>query len=362
MRGKKKIAYVKNGDKRMAGKANGATIAQVAQDVGLSLTTVSRAINHPEKVNPKTLTIIQESFERLSYDLDRRNARAFLNQKPSRTIMFVCNNINDNLISKIVEGAGSICSRKGYDLLLKIIPANDRGFHNLLDSIASLRPAGLLLMAKLTHEHITKLNDLLPCVQCCEYDGNKICSSVSVDFNVATRNIIYHILGLGRKRIGFLALRDNPLYIAQQRRTCYRDVVMTEGLEHDDDWEIRLESVDFTLAVSAATRVLQSEHRPDAFLTSSDVFAAAVIKAAHLAGLRVPQDLVVCGFDDLEISKAMTPSITTIDVPGYQMGYLAGEMLSSRLQSGRKECQNIYLQTELIVRESSTLSNGLGYE
>ena len=106
------------------------------------------------------------------------------------------------------------------------------------------------------------------------------------------------------------------------------------------------------MALTAAARLLSLPERPDAVYTVSDIFAAAIIRAATQAGLRVPQDLIVTGFDNIDISESMVPSITTVRQPRYQLGFIAMEMLANKLR-GHTEKEEQLLNVDLILREST---------
>ena len=334
--------------------ANGVAVSEIAKDAGVSNSTVSRFLNHPEKVTEATTKLIQASMDRLGYDISKAN-RTKNTIRPA-IIVFACNSISDNdkFVSTIIEGVTSFCTQMKYNLLIKIITPDEKGYEDLCRTIQIINTQGLITMAQLSHRQLTSIAEQIPIVQCCEYNGNEISSSVSIDLNNATRKLMYHILTSGRRKIGFMSMKDNPMFIAQQRRYAYRNVIETENLEYNPDWEILLGQTDFSIAMSSALRVLSSVNRPDAFIASSDYYAAAIIKAAYMAGLKVPEDVVVCGFDNLEISEAMTPTITTINIPAYQMGYISCEQLIHTIESKNTKKQNIYLDTNLIIRGSST--------
>ena len=92
-------------------------------------------------------------------------------------------------------------------------------------------------------------------------------------------------------------------------------------------WIVQLPEVSYEMAYAAVCRLLNSDSRPNAFFTISDVFAAAVIRAAKRFHLHVPRDILVVGFDNIELSSMTSPSITTVNQPKFQMGYTACEML-----------------------------------
>jgi LacI family repressor for deo operon, udp, cdd, tsx, nupC, and nupG len=111
--------------------------------------------------------------------------------------------------------------------------------------------------------------------------------------------------------------------------------------------------VNFTLALGAAERLLGTATPPDAVFAVSDVYAAAVEKAAKRKGLRVPADLAVVGFDNIEVSLMCDPSITTVNQPSYEIGAFACDMLLERIRAPETPPRHLVLNTELIVREST---------
>ena len=109
-----------------------------------------------------------------------------------------------------------------------------------------------------------------------------------------------------------------------------------------------------SLAYSSILQLLSSSERPDAFFTCSDVFAAAAISAAHSFGIKVPDELSVIGFDNVETSRITSPTITTISQPAFHMGQHACAMLIEKILSGRNmPNRHLLLDTEFIIREST---------
>ena len=162
-------------------------------------------------------------------------------------------------------------------------------------------------------------------------------------------------MSLGKKNIAFI---NGPIHYkyARDRLTGYINALENAHIEINPDFIIQLQEINYDMAVSAALQLMYSPNRPEAFFAISDVYAAAVIKAAQKAKLRIPQDIIVIGFDNIEISAMCTPSITTINQPRFQMGFLSCEMLINRMHGNNLPLPNLYLETELIVRNSTQLN------
>ena len=115
--------------------------------------------------------------------------------------------------------------------------------------------------------------------------------------------------------------------------------------------------MNYDMAYASICHMLSSANPPDAIFASSDLIAAAAVKAAKLYHIKVPDDLVVVGFDNINISTICDPAITTISQPCFQLGYTAGEILYEHIVTPEKEQQHVILNTELIIRESSVKSD-----
>ncbi len=192
-------------------------------------------------------------------------------------------------------------------------------------------------------------------VQCCECIQDMDIPFITIDDVATTHMAMEHIIALGRKNIAFI---NGPIRYkyAQDRLKGYLQSLEYAGIKKDQDMIIQLSEVNFDMAVSAAIQLLNSPKRPDAFFTSSDVYAAAAIKAAIRLGMSVPKDVVVVGFDNVEISSMCNPSITTVNQPRYQLGFLSCEILAKRINHDPTIVGSMYLETELIIRESSRVT------
>lgn len=124
------------------------------------------------------------------------------------------------------------------------------------------------------------------------------------------------------------------------------------GLPVQKGWIKSLSDISFLPAISVATQLLSSDDPPEAIFAVSDTIAVAAIKAAKVMGLRIPEDIGVVGFDDTPLSILSDPSITTVNQPMYQMGYLACEIVINNVLLPSSEPQQLLLNTEIVVRSS----------
>ena len=212
---------------------------------------------------------------------------------------------------------------------------------------------GAIILNALERKYFDFLYKTIPFVQCCEYVENQdLVSYTSIDDVQAAKKVMDYILSTGHKKIGFLMGPERYKY-ARHRKMGYVQTLETAGIPINPAWIIQLSDLDFGIAVSSIHQLMSQPSHPDAIFAVSDVLAAAAIRGCKSVGLSVPKDVAVTGFDNVEISQATSPSITTINQPKYQLGYMACELLIEKLKNPDSPPKQVLLNTELIIREST---------
>ncbi len=131
------------------------------------------------------------------------------------------------------------------------------------------------------------------------------------------------------------------------------DTLRQAGYPVDPLLEANVTEMGFDSSMAVAQQMLLAKERPDAILAASDMYAAAVVKASVMAGLRIPQDLALISFDNTYISQMHHPSVTSVNLPRFQLGYMAMEVLAERMVStASDEPKQFLLKTELVLRDS----------
>ncbi|MGB4407684.1 MAG: LacI family DNA-binding transcriptional regulator [Sphaerochaeta sp.] len=327
-----------------------ATIQEIATQANVSVATVSRVLNNKSIVKKETKEKVKKAMLELGFDITEV---AFPNvEAPSQLLMINLPSISNPFYNEIVKGAKDSASRRGYFLLI-----NSQHLHNSFNTflylIKQLKVAGVVMLNPLLEGELSQLLKLTPTVLCSEFiETNPEVSYVGINDLLATEKVMNMILSADRRKIAILSGPMRYKY-ARERKKGYLLALQAAGIPLLDDWVIQLPEIDFKMAYSICIQLLNSQNRPDAIFTVSDVFAVAAIKAAQTVGLRVPEDVMVTGFDNVNFSEFMTPSITTVQQPKYQLGYIATEMLIDQLEKKHSLPQYVILDTEIIVRESS---------
>ena len=332
-------------------KSLGLSTAEIARRADVSSATVSRVINKSANVKPeltqRVLGVLSEAGMNLS---DIVSSTAQQGKLLLLTLPFDFN----SFFNEIIRGAKASAVLHGYQLLIlqEHINANTYpAFHRMMRGI---KTAGIITLNHIDEGILEKISSVVPLVQLCDYNvSSEKVSSVSLDDMRAATSVMDYFASLGRKRIAFLS---GPLKYKDNlnRKAGYLKGLNNMNVEPDNSWIVHLPEINYEMALSTATKILSQSKRPDGFFAISDLFASAVINAARRLDLCVPEDLMVVGFDNVDYALISTPTITTISTPKFQLGYMACELLIDKIRNPKASVQHIFLEHELIIRESTT--------
>lgn len=326
-----------------------ATVTEIAKRAGVSPATVSRVLNHQGIVKGDTYERVVSALRALEYPFHEED----MVDEDGGLIIMNLPSFDNPFYSEIVAGAKTSASRHGCHLLVNEEHINRSTLPRLVQLLHKTRAAGLITLNHIPTDILKKLSTMITLVQCCEFDQELDLPYVSIDDLGASRNVVEYMLSLGRKRVAFISGPPRYKY-ARHRIQGYREALRAHGIAEDPRLVVQLPEIRYDLAISSAMQMLTIADPPDAFVTTSDVYAMAAIRAAFLAGKRVPQDVMVAGFDNIEFSAMIIPSITTVSQPESQLGFMACELLLEKIAAPNIPNKKILLETEFIVRESTS--------
>ena len=324
------------------------TLVQIATQAGVSIATVSRFLNDTGNVSLATRQKVLQAIRELEYDSALSKADTAL-----QTILVLVPDFVNPFYASIIDGIQQTAHENRFEIFLvqtKDVYPTPNHYAGLVNRgnfagvlwLCSTPPAALLSV----------LEHLCPAVMCCEYPEDHPCSYVSIDDVTAAYRAVKYLISTGCKKIGFVNCSLKYKY-ARHRREGYLRALADAGLKFNPEWYVTVPSIDYTLAYSSILQTLNADSIPDAFFTCSDVYAAATINAAQSLGIRVPEKLSVIGVDNVEASRMIHPTITTISQPGFQMGQQACSILVEKINTPETPHRQIFLNTELIIREST---------
>lgn len=334
----------KDGDGTARAGAAPARITDVARLAGVSTATVSRVLADPSRVTPKTRARVQDAVARLGY-VPNPAARTLRSQK-TRMVLVVLPDLENVFFSRILRGIEETLAAAGYGMIIADLPpGSERG--PAIAGFARRQVDGVILLNGRT---LGPQAEGLPAIGLCEAIADAGFPQIVVDNRPAAARVVAHLAGLGHRRIAHLVgPKGNVLEV--EREAGYEDGLAAAGLPFDSAlvWP-----GDYTLesGARAAARLLATPERPTAVFCSNDTMAIGLVGALAEAGLRVPEDVSVAGFDDIEFAAMSRPALTTIRQPRRLLGQAAADALLARLAGDAPPHRRV-LETELVVRAST---------
>lgn len=329
------------------------TIQDVADMAEVSIATVSRIINNKGNIKPHTLERVQMAMKELNFT---PKTSSMLSESENRTILVCVPNLDNPFYSPVLNGIHRCAHNTNYHIL--ILETQDRytRSEDFEELIRNNPIAGMVILSSMPQQKILEnLSFRCPTVMCSEYAENyDQVSYVSIDDSAASKKAVEYLISTGCEKIGLVNTNLSFKY-ARHREKGYLQTLRQRGLPVNPDWIIHLSTTDYTLAFSNITHMLSLKDRPDAIFATSDVYGVAAINAAHELGLRVPEDVSVIGFDNIDLSIMCVPTLTTIEQPCFQIGYQSCELLIEKITNHTTPSKQILLNTELIVRNSTLL-------
>lgn len=324
------------------------TIMDVANKAGVSIATVSRVINNTDMVKESTRNRVLAAIEDTGYEID------FLHESEplEKVVLFNMPSISNPFYQDIINGVKVSAAKNNIHIIINEDHIISSTVSEFLALIKRINPIGIVTVNHIPTPALKQISETIPIIQCGEYNDDLDLSYVSVDDVKATQQAVSYLISLGKRRI---ALINGPEYYkyAKHRLIGYRKSLEAANIEYDPSIVVNLSDVNYELAITSASQLLNSSNRPDAFFTCSDTYAVAVIRAAYQYGIAIPDELAVIGYDNTDITTFTIPTLTSISQPAFQLGFTACELLIAKTQNPNFSPKHIILETELILREST---------
>ena len=325
------------------------TIAFIADEVGVSVTTVSKVLNGRSDVAPETRARVEASLVRHRY---RRRTRRQPTTATQLDLVF--HELDPAWAIEIICGVETVAAAAKVDVVLSQLGGEHRPSQQWLDGVLARRPLGVLLvLCNLTAAQQQQLaRQSIPFVVV-DADSATSASVPTVGSNnwnggwLATR----HLLELGHRRIAIIS-GPNDVLCSRARVSGFQFAHDEAGVLIDQDL-VRYGNFYVNAGYEHGMELLTRADRPTAIFAGSDTQAMGVFRAARHLGLSIPEDLSVIGYDNLPMSAWIVPALTTIDQPLRDMAGTATRMLLDLARGVELQTSRIDLVTELIVREST---------
>lgn len=326
-------------------------ISKVAARARLSTATVSRAINQSDLVRPQTAEKVRRAIRELGY-YPNTQARALVSGK-TRMFGLIISDIVNPFFPELVKSFEFAAIRHGYEVIVANTDYSSDRMSVCVRRMIERRVDGVAIMTSEIDRHL--LDDLaqrsLPIVFLDMGKVRPLISDISVNYVQGISEAVRHIVSLGHKRVGFIS---GPLTLksARIRRSAFLKCMAACGIrDHSRSTIEGNHKIDG--GETAMMQLLSLAHPPTAVLTSNDLTAIGALRAISRAGLRVPEDISVVGFDDIELSQFTQPPLTTIRLSRDELGRKAFDALYDTVDGPRRKGRRIKISTSLVLREST---------
>jgi len=325
----------------------GVTMRDVAHKAGVSINTVSRVVNGYGEVSEATRQRVLAAIEELGF---RPNvvARSLVSGK-SQSVGLIIPQITDPFFPEVVLGVESIARQHGYSVLLCNTNESPQQELEYVDVLSAKQVDGIILCGSrldaeqlssvAAHHRVAVLTSRRP----------RSAAVISIQGEQGLFEITSHLIRLGHRKIGhvgFAFSSDN------ERADGYCRALREHGLAVDEKHVVLAPRADIEVARTAAYRLLQQAPDITAVTCFNDLVAIGTIQACADMGRRVPDDVAIVGFDDIDLASLVTPALTTMHVPRFHLGEMVMELMLRVIADNGTHEELLYVEPKLVVRDS----------
>jgi LacI family gluconate utilization system Gnt-I transcriptional repressor len=323
---------------------------EVAELAGVSRMTVSRALNHPEKVKEKVRLRVFEAVSQLGY-VHNHLARS-LSSNRSNVIGLVLPSLENSIFSQTVKAISDVLRPAGFHLMLAEATDDAKVEEAVIAAFISQRVAGLVLHG--TQHSPASIRMLkganIPVVENGDIPTEPIDMVASYSNRAASRAMTLHLARLGYKKIAFASLANNPR--AAERQIGFLEALEEAGHKPDPRRMVAV-SRGFVGGTEAIAHIEQSAPDTDALFCAGDVIAVGALLECNRRGWDVPGRLAIASYDDLELMRHVNPPITALRLPRHEIGRRSAEMLLARIVDRELPARSADLGFEILQRGST---------
>ncbi len=332
------------------------TLKDLARKLGISPSTVSRALHDHPDISDKTKRKVMDAAEEFGYQPNP--IAQSLKRQRSNTIGVIVPEIRHNFFATVISGIEEVAYEAGY--IIMVCQSNETLSREIMTAkaLAANRVAGILMAISLettSYDHMRAvMRQGIPLVQYDRVVDELNTGKVIIDDFRASYRATSHLIDCGYKRIGFLAGKEG-IIMNRLRFNGYRQALKNHGIPYYPELHTGTGGCRGIDGRIGAETYLNMENPPDAVLAINDPVAVGAFCRFREAGLNIPDDIAIAGFSGSPESALIDPALTTVSQPAFEMGRAAAAMLLRQLASDKENFipETITLETELLIRGSS---------
>jgi len=328
------------------------TIKDIAAEVGLSVTAVSKALNNKGGISEETVRRIKEAAKKLNYKPNSVAKSLKLNN--TKTIGVIVSDSSHSVFAKVIRGIGDTAAKEGYDIILCNTDADPEKEKKAINVLINKRIDGIIIAAStLTKEEDARLIEEIgiPYIYLIRRSEWEEADYVINDNVLGAYLMVNYLLRNSKNKIHFLNLTESTTS-ALDRLTGYKKALKENGIEFDPSYVTHIKP-EIEDGYAAMRQILEKNGDVKTVFCGCDVIAIGAMEAIIEKGLKIPQDVRVAGYDDIDFAAYLRIPLTTVRQPKYLIGSKGTEVLINKIQKKITGVQHIILKPEIIVRESS---------
>jgi LacI family transcriptional regulator len=334
------------------------TIKDIGKALGLSTSTVSRALRGSYEISAETKKLVLEYAEKINY---RPNPIALsLKERRNHSIGIIVCEIANNFFSQAINGIESIAYNRGYHVIISQSHESYERETVIVDHLASRSVDGLLVSLSSGTKDYTHLKQLyekgLPIVFFDRITSEINTHKVIADNFKGAFDATEHLIKNGFKRIGHITSAPY-LSISIERLEGYKEALKKNNIEYDEKLVQFCDNggMNYDEVEEALKKIFKLKTKTDALFTAGDRITTTTMQALQKLNKKIPDDVGIIGFTNTMVGEIFSPPLSVVRQPAFEIGQVATELLISMIESKRPvtEFETKALQTELIVRESS---------
>ncbi|MEF9992279.1 MAG: LacI family DNA-binding transcriptional regulator [Romboutsia sp.] len=331
------------------------TIVEVAKAANVSVATVSRVINGNYPVKKETKEIVLKVIEELEYTPNTQ-ARDLIKQQSS-TIGVVVPSVNNMFFTNVINGIENYFEGTQYSIFLCITNHDKKKEIDRINELIARNVAGIIVVdpnvENSRSKYFKNISKSTPIVFVNGYNNSSHISSVRNDEEVGCEIVMEYLLENNHKNILFI--RGENSYSYDIKEKVYREI-MEEHKNLREDYIINIGKGNDLETVNKSTeegiRLLNQNNEISAVFACNDLMAIGIVNACKSIGKKIPDEISIVGYDNIELSEMITPKLTTVDQNMYLLGENAGILLMEKIENGNKYSKKILLNNKLIKRET----------
>lgn len=333
------------------------TIKDIARLAGVTHSTVSRALHGHPGIAPETAARIKKIAEEMGY-VPSAVARG-LKTNRTHALGVIVSRLDDPFFGEILQGIEEVSQGAGYSLFVAASQRNFEREQAIVQAMGARRVDGLIICStNFGEEHERKLKSYgIPIVAVDNQALNDYQYSIYHDDLYGSQLATQHLIDLGHQNIAYLG-NEEAGRTTQDRLDGFCQALKGAGYSLQDEYIFHGPDGRPEGGIAGARHFLELDQPPTAIVCFNDMMAVGVLHALKSAGLNVPGDCSVIGFDNITITAYSDPPLTTFEQPKYQLGYTAAQMMMNLLDSSQdglppSESQTRILRGRLVIREST---------